>query len=90
MLARFTLGMISTEAMKAIKFQKGLRVEIRHALAGARISSCFIMVQRAHAIEEDMAELHSDQTLQRVMRSSQGSSSSGKKRSGWHVKLRVR
>ncbi|XP_052181989.1 uncharacterized protein LOC127794780 [Diospyros lotus] len=38
------------------------------------------VVQRAHAIEGDLAELHNDQTLQKVMSSSQGSSSSGKKR----------
>ena len=44
-LARFAPGMISTEATKAAKFQKGLRVEIRHSLVGARISSYSTVVQ---------------------------------------------
>ena len=44
LLVRFALGMISTEATKAAKFQKGLKVEIRHALVGARILSYSTMV----------------------------------------------
>ncbi|XP_052201754.1 uncharacterized protein LOC127807741 [Diospyros lotus] len=60
-LARFALELVSTEAKKTAKFQKGLRADIRHALAGARILDYLTVVQRAYVIERDKIELGNGQ-----------------------------
>jgi len=50
-LARFAPKLVSIEAKKAEKFQRGLRADIQHALAGVRILDYSIVVERAYAIE---------------------------------------
>ncbi|XP_052210463.1 uncharacterized protein LOC127813503 [Diospyros lotus] len=60
-LARFSLELVSTEVKKAAKFQRGLRADIQHALAGTRILDYSTVVQRAYAIERDKIKLGNGQ-----------------------------
>lgn len=80
-LARFAPGLVSSEDMKAAKFQRGLRAEIRYALAGARIPDFATIVQRAYAIEKDQNEFKTSQTSRKRIELSQGPSGN-KKRKG--------
>ena len=57
LLARFSPKLVSFEANKVTKFQRGLRAEIQHALAGARIMDYLTIVQRVYAIERDRFEM---------------------------------
>ena len=68
-LARLAPELVSIEAKKMKKFQKGLRlqVDIRHVLAGVRILNYSIVVQRAYVIERDKIELGNGQGVQRKM-----------------------
>ena len=59
-------------------FQRGLRADIRHAMAGIEAPDFPTAVQRAHAVERDQMESRLDQT------SAKGAGSSGKKRN-WEV-----
>lgn len=80
-LARFAPSLVSSEEMKAAKFQRGLRAEIRYALAGVRIPDFSTVIQRAYAIERDQNEFKNRQASRKGTEFSQGPSGS-KKRKG--------
>lgn len=67
-LARYALELVKLEDKKAGKFQRGLREDIRHALAGVRITDYPIVGQRAYVIEQDQNELRSERVLSRGAR----------------------
>ena len=47
---------MSTEVRKTVKFQRGLRADIRHVFGGTRSVDYATIVQRAHAIKRDRDE----------------------------------
>ena len=49
-LSRYTLEMVTLEARKVSKFEKGLRLEIRHTMVGIRADDFPTVVRHAHAI----------------------------------------
>ncbi|XP_052177626.1 uncharacterized protein LOC127791686 [Diospyros lotus] len=78
-LARFAPDLVSTEEKKATKFQRGLRVEIRYPLVGARITDYATLVERAYTIENERNELRMVQAASRGASASHGRGN-GKKR----------
>ena len=82
-LARFAPELVSSEANKAAKFQRGLRAKIQHALVGAQIMDYPTIVQRAYAIEKDRVEMGIEQPSSKEAGSSQGRSSN--KESKWEA-----
>ena len=73
-LARYAPELVTSESRKVSMFQRGLRADIRHAMAGIEAPDFPTAVQRAHAVERDQMEGRPDQT------SVKGAGSSGKKR----------
>ena len=55
-LSRYAPKLVSTEAEKAVKFQRGLRADICHTFGGALSEDYAIVVQRAYAIKRDYNE----------------------------------
>ncbi|XP_052189873.1 uncharacterized protein LOC127799691 [Diospyros lotus] len=79
-LARFAPGLVSSEDMKIAKFQRGLRAEIRYALARARIPDFSAVVQRAYAIEKDQNESKCGQASRKGTELAKGPSGSKKRK----------
>ena len=73
-LSRYAPELVTSESRKVSMFQRGLRAEIFHAMAGIEALDFPTAVQRAHAIERDQMEGRPDQTSVR------GTGSGGKKR----------
>ena len=55
-LSRYTPELVSTEARKAAKFQRGLRADIRHAFGGGTSVEYATVIQRVYAMERDLNE----------------------------------
>ncbi|XP_052203094.1 cold shock domain-containing protein 3-like [Diospyros lotus] len=71
---------LEQEVKKAAKFQRSLRAEIHHALAGARILDFSTIVQRDYVIGRDLNEAKGRQEAQKGVGSSQGPSRNKKRR----------
>ncbi|XP_052171561.1 uncharacterized protein LOC127787543 [Diospyros lotus] len=82
-LSRYTPDLVSTEAKKAAKFQRGLRANIRHTFGGALSVDYATVVQRAYTIEWDRNEWRATQAAKKGTSTSQGSSNNKKKK--WTV-----
>ena len=79
-LSRYTPELVSTEARKAAKFQRGLRADIRHAFRGAMSVDYATVVQLAYAIERDRNEWRATQAAKKGASSNQGSFSNKKRK----------
>ncbi|XP_052209206.1 uncharacterized protein LOC127812723 [Diospyros lotus] len=74
-LARYAPELVSTEAKKASKFQRGPRADIRHAFGGVQCKEYAVAVQRAYVVERDRNEWRAIQASKKGA----GSSFNGKK-----------
>ena len=79
-LSRYAPELVSTEARKAAKFQRGLRADIRHAFGGAMSVDYATIVQRAYAIERDRNEWRATQVAKKGANLNQGSSNNKKRK----------
>ncbi|XP_052178720.1 uncharacterized protein LOC127792306 [Diospyros lotus] len=75
-LSRYAPELVTPESRRVSKFQRGLRPEIRHAMAGIEAPDFPTAVQRAHVMERDRLEARSDQSVMK------DAGSSSKKRMG--------
>ncbi|XP_052189880.1 uncharacterized protein LOC127799697 [Diospyros lotus] len=73
-LSRYAPELVTPESRRVSKFQRGLRPEIRHAMAGIEAPDFPTAVQRAHAVERDQLEARAEQLVLK------GAGSSSKKR----------
>ncbi|XP_052199608.1 uncharacterized protein LOC127806395 [Diospyros lotus] len=73
-LSRYAPELVTPESRRVSKFQRGLRPEIRHAMAGIEAPDFPTAVQRAHAVERDRLEARAEQLVLK------GAGSSSKKR----------
>ncbi|XP_052177590.1 uncharacterized protein LOC127791653 [Diospyros lotus] len=73
-LSRYAPELVTPESRRVSKFQRGLRPEIRHAMAGIEAPDFPTTVQQAHAVERDQLEARLDQLVMK------GAGSSSKKR----------
>lgn len=55
-LSRYAPELVTPKSRKVSKFQKGLRAEIRHAMADIEAPDFPTTVQRTHAVEQDQLE----------------------------------
>ena len=55
-LARYALELVTLESRKVSKFERGLRPEIHHAMAGVQSEDFPIVVQPTYAIEKNIQE----------------------------------
>ncbi|XP_052170369.1 uncharacterized protein LOC127786762 [Diospyros lotus] len=69
-LFRYAPELVTPESRRVSKFQRGLRPEIRHAMAGIEAPDFPTAVQRAHAVERDRLKARSDQSVMKSAGSS--------------------
>jgi len=81
-LARFAPDLVSTEEKKAVKFHRGLNVEIRYAMGGVRFIDYATVVHRAYTLERERIELRIVQAASNGVSSSQGHKNDKKRKRG--------
>ncbi|XP_052206788.1 uncharacterized protein LOC127811118 [Diospyros lotus] len=79
-LSRYAPERVTPETHTVSKFERGLRSEIRHAMAGVRVDDFPSVVRRAHAIERSIQEAKMEQVAKTVVMGKTRGNNSKKRR----------